>query len=138
MLQYIIIGNNINRAEASNRKYHDFINSYKNRILSWAIPFIYISPLDVVMQIITIKYDEKTNAPYVLYGGKRNWIFPEDGKYLNLEHKEKCQSTYDFFNNLIYLCMDNIDCIRDYKRCKYYKKEFEYQDFSYVFCSYKP
>ena len=133
-----IIGNNINRAEALNKKYHDFINSYKNRILSWAIPFIYMSPIEVVKQIITVKYDEKSNNHYVWWNGKCNWIFPEDGKYIDLEHKEKCKSTYDFFNKLIYLCMDNLDCVRDYQKCKYYKKQFEFQGHTYVFCSFKP
>lgn len=132
-----IIGNSIDRAETTNKKYHEFIDLYKNRILSWAIPFIYMAPLEVVKQIITIKHDEKTNAPYVWYGERRNWIFPEDGKYINLEHKEKCQSTYEFFSKLFYLCMDNLDCIRDYKKCKYYKKQFDYQGQSYVFCSLK-
>lgn len=132
-----IIGNSIDRAETTNKKYHEFIDFYKNRILSWAIPFIYMAPLEVVKRCITIKYDEKTDAPFIWYAGRRKWIFPEDGKYLNLEHKEKCQSTYEFFSKLIYLCMENIDCIRDYKKCKYYKKQFEYQGQSYVFCSFK-
>ena len=129
--------------ETAKKEYLDFINAYQNRILSWGSYVTRMSPLDVVKQLITIKYDEKTNAPYVWLNDKRNWVFPADGNYTNLEHKKKCESTFDFFNRYIYVCMnylnsssENLNNTTEGMKCKYNKAQYKYLGKSYVFCSY--
>lgn len=131
--------------ETAKKEYLDFINTYQNRILSWGSYVTSMSPLDVVKQLITIKYDEKTNVPYVWLDDRRNWIFPADGKYTNLEYKKKCESTFDFFNRYIYICMnylnstsENLNNTTGGMKCKYNQAQYKYLGKLYVFCSYKP
>lgn len=130
--------------ETAKKEYLDFINTYQNRILPWGSHVTRMSPIDVVKQLIIIKYDEKTNAPYVWLNDRRNWVFPPDGNYTNLEHKKKCESTFDFFNKYIYICMnylnstsENLNNTTEGIKCKYNEAQYKYLGKSYVFCSYK-
>ena len=124
------------RSSMMQKKYDDFINSYKGRILSWAIPFSIMPPQDIVNHHLTIRYTVKSDIPYIWYNDKYYWIFPKLGKYENSNHKLLCKSTYGFFKNLYDICLDYVNCIVDPQECHYYKANYEYQGQWYVFCSY--
>ena len=47
------------------KKYDDFINYYKGRILPWAISFSRMSPQDIVNHDVTLHYLVKSNIPYI-------------------------------------------------------------------------
>lgn len=120
------------------KKYDDFINSYKGRILSWAIPFSRMSPQDIVNHDISLRYLVKSNIPYIFYNERDYWIFPKVGENITDAQKIICQSTYDFFSKLYDLCLKYVKCMNKSQRCEYDMAHFEYQDRRIVFCSYKP
>lgn len=119
-------------------KYDDFINSYKGRILSWAIPFSRMSPQDIVNNDIFLRHMVKSNIPYIFYNERDYWIFPKVGENITDAQMLICQSTYDFFSELYGLCLEYVKCMSKSHRCKYDMAHFEYQDKKIVFCSYKP
>ena len=124
------------RSGMMQKKYDDFINAYRGRILSWAVPFSKMSPQDIVNQHIVLRYTVKSDIPYIWYNDKHYWIFPKLGKYENSNHKMICKSTYGFFKNLFDICLDYVNCMADPQECQHYMAHFEYQGQWYVFCNY--
>ena len=74
----------------------------------------------------------------VYINGSFYWITPRNNEYESDEHRMKCDATLKFLksiNNRSERAIENLEYSRT--DCPYFKKQFEYQDQWYVFCSHE-
>lgn len=113
-----------------------FINQYEGKLLQWAEPLLKLSPQELLDNHICLK---KTSAGMGVYiNGSFYWITPRNNEYESDEHRMKCDATLKFLksiNNRSEKAIENLEYSRT--DCPYFKKQFEYQDQWYVFCSHE-
>lgn len=116
--------------------FRKFINQYEGKLLHWAEPLLKLSPQEILDKHICLK---KTSAGMGVYiNGCFYWITPRNNEYESDEHHMKCDATLKFLKSINNRCEKAIENL-EYSRtdCRYFKKQFEYQNQWYVFCSHE-
>ena len=114
--------------------FRKFVNQFEGKLLYWAEPLLKLSPQEILDKHIYLK---NTSAGIgVCINGCFNWITPKNNEYDNDEYHKKCDATLKFLKSINSRCEKAIENL-EYSRtdCRYFKKQFEYQEQWYVFCS---
>lgn len=115
--------------------YQNLLKNYRNRILSWAVPFLEMSPEEIIKHDISLKFTIVSDRVYVEYHGMKYYVYPKYNKFKNSEEKRLCDSTYWFIKNLSIIAQVYTNSEFYHDQCFFLKREFEYQGKSYSFCT---
>lgn len=116
--------------------FYELVKSYRKRLLPWAVSITELSFEEIISKGIHLEFTSSlTQAPYVVYNERKNYIYPKNEKFNDSEHKRLCNSTYGFFKNLTVMAEMYKQSELYHDQCYFFKKEFEYNGAFYTFCS---